>query len=132
MSIEFRAWDIRNKRMVGDALLLSETGQLVTVNAKYFNSPFSFFDGCVWLQFTGKFSKEKKKIYTGDILAFRNDIPCTYTEPDEPNNDLVEVYYNNDKAAFYCKSNKYDYSLGQMIDEYGDPELCGHIFDGIT
>lgn len=65
---EFRAWDIRNSKMVYDALRIFETGELVTVNAPYFNSQFSFFDGCKWMQFTGKLDKNKKKIFAGDIL----------------------------------------------------------------
>jgi len=65
---EFRAWDIRNKKMVYDALKTSPTGQLVTVNEEHFNSPFSFFDGCVWMQYTTMNDKEKNKIFDGDVI----------------------------------------------------------------
>lgn len=68
---KYRAWDIRKSEMVYDALELSETGQLVTVNAPYFNSPFSFFNGCIWMQHTTLFDKNKKDIYEGD-LCLRN------------------------------------------------------------
>lgn len=68
---KYRAWDIRKSEMIYDAIQLSETGQLVTVNAPYFNSPFSFFDGCIWMQHTTLFDKNKKDIYEGD-LCLRN------------------------------------------------------------
>jgi hypothetical protein len=70
---KYRAFDIRRNEMVYDALLLSETGQLVTVNADHFNSPFSFFDGCKWMRYTGKEDKEGTEVYDGDIIEFDAD-----------------------------------------------------------
>lgn len=68
MNAEFRAWDIRKNTMVYDALNLSPTGQLVTVNPDYFNSPFSFFDGCVWMQYSTLNDKDGIKIFAGDVI----------------------------------------------------------------
>lgn len=65
MKNKYIAWDFRNNKMVLDAVVLTETNQLVTVNANYFNSPFSFFDGCAWLKFTGLLDMNKKEIYEG-------------------------------------------------------------------
>ena len=66
--LKFRAWDIKNNKMVYDALTLAETKQLVTVNEEHFNSPFSFFDGCKWMQFTGCKDSDEIDIYEGIYL----------------------------------------------------------------
>lgn len=65
---KYRAWDIRNAKMVYDALVLTETGQLVTVNAEHFNSPFSFFDGCIWMEITGVDDNNGRMAYESDIV----------------------------------------------------------------
>lgn len=72
MKNKYRAWDIRNKQMVENALLLSGTNQLVTVNADYFNSPFSFFDGCIWVQCINAVDKNDVEIYERDILQTKS------------------------------------------------------------
>lgn len=63
-----RAWDVRHKKMVYDALQTMETQQLVTVNAEYFNSPFSFFDGCKWMLYCGVSDMEKNELCEADIV----------------------------------------------------------------
>ncbi len=62
----YRAWDIRKKQMVVPALTLSSTGQLVTVDEAHFNDPFSFFDGCIWMQSIGLTDYKGTEIYEDD------------------------------------------------------------------
>ena len=70
---KYRAWDIKKNEMVYDALKLSGTNQLVSVNAEYFNSPFSFFDGCIWMIFTEYLDDNAQEIYEGDLIKIKND-----------------------------------------------------------
>jgi uncharacterized phage protein (TIGR01671 family) len=122
---EYRAWDIRNSKMVENALQLSETGQLVTVNADYFNSPFSFFDGCKWMRCTGLIDRTGKKIFDGDILNVYS-FDKIYRR--------VFVYYNSNAAMYQVKcvidDEKIDINwLFHLVTmEYRQVEVIGNIY----
>ena len=67
--LKFKAWDVGNKRMVPNALVLTnDDKQLVTMNTKYFARPTAFFEGCIWLQYTGKRDIDGVALCQGDIL----------------------------------------------------------------
>jgi len=93
--IKFRAWDVRRSIMVIDALELSERNQLVTVNEEHFNYPFSFFDGCFWMQYTGisqDHGSGRFYVYDGDIVEL------DMSEISGKKEDVItgEVQWNND------------------------------------
>lgn len=100
---EFRAWDIRSSKMVNDALILTENQQLYSVNAD-FNSLFSFFDGCKWMQFIGIKDKNNIKIFVGDILKGDNSV-------------LYKVIFSN---GSYCGQ-----VLGNLATDYPNPYNLG-------
>jgi len=70
--IKFRAWDIRAKAMVYDACILTGVRNLVTVNEEHFNSPFSFFDGCIWMQYTGYNDIVDAEVYESDVVRVKD------------------------------------------------------------
>lgn len=112
---EYRAYDIRNKIMVYDALKLTETHRLVTVNEQHFNSPFSFFDGCKWMQYTGRKDEKSTKIFESDILT------------DELEH-LGEVVYDNEAGAFMVKWNDGDTTYLNDAAHL-ELEVKGNIYD---
>lgn len=68
ISARFRVWDIRRNVMVEDALVLTETKRLVTVNND-FNNAFAFFDGVIWMQSLQIPDCTGKEVFEGDILT---------------------------------------------------------------
>lgn len=121
---KFRAWDIRNKKMVEDALVLSGTGQLVTVNASYFNSPFSFFDGCIWMQYVNIKDKNGREIYEDDIVRF-----WTYSTKNSRKGIVSRVQFNNSQLLpFYDDSYIQDEQGDWFVDSKGF-EVIGNIHE---
>ena len=101
--IKFRAWDIRKKQMVYDALLVSEKGQLVTVNESYFNSDFSFFDGCKWMQYLGMKDSTKWEDLTEQERSDWLKSGKTMEEWDGReiyDGDIYELEFSEDNATF--------------------------------
>ncbi len=113
--LKFRAWDIRKKEMVYDALILAETKQLVAVNAPYFNSDFSFFDGCKWIQYTGLKDKNGKEGYHKDII----DHPVY-------GKGVIEWYVNGWAIHFDVMSENVGWMEFGVIEQ---SEIIGNIYE---
>lgn len=110
--LEFRAWDIRGLQMVYNACILTGTRNLVEVNEEHFNSSFSFFDGCIWMQYIGKTDINNKKIYEGDIVI---------TDEAEW---IAKVIYDTD--SFIVIDNNDGYSIGCNWAKF---EVIGNIYE---
>lgn len=111
---KYRAWDIRNKQMVHDALKLSETQMLVEVDNDHFNNPFSFFDGCVWMRFTGKHDADGNELYDGDIVEFDR-------KEWGSDNNIFLVQWNEEGACW-------DFGGGTVSEMYFRKKI-GNIFE---
>lgn len=80
--IKYRAWDIRNKIMIYDAIVATETQSLLTTTLDIQN-PFAHFDGVKWMQSIGRNDVDGNPIYEDDILyiEFENSKFLNVIEP---------------------------------------------------
>ena len=123
--MKYRAWDIRNKVMVPNACVLSPTRNLVTVNEEHFNSPFSFFDGCIWLQFVGYTDDNDVEVYEGDFLKqiIGGDVVA----------EKLEVVWNDGFRLFNHDEEDEDYqdSHAFPLNYHGTFEVWGNKFENV-
>lgn len=127
----FKAWDIRNNKMVDDALSLSETNQLVTVNADYFNSPFSFFDGCKWLMYSGMMSlKNGKEVCEGDVVRFINAWASEEEKNQGINDEILTLPVFYEHGCFKVgSSEKWGYLHHYVTNKKCNLEILGNIYE---
>lgn len=118
---KYRAWDIRNKKMVYDALKLSETKMLIEVDNQ-FNNPFSFFDGCIWMRYTGKKDNTGEELFDGDIVEFDS-------KEWGSNNNIFLVQWDNENARWSFGGGAIsDMSFRKKLgNKFENPELLERI-----
>lgn len=62
--IRFRAWDKRNKKMIGPYEITKDC--ICDILIQYGS------DNLIWMEFIGLLDKNKKEIYEGDIIEYEN------------------------------------------------------------
>ncbi len=127
----FKAWDIRNQKMVSDALSLAETQQLVTVNEEHFNNPFSFFDGCKWLMYSSLMDhSNKNEVCEGDIVKFIG----FFADEKDKKEGITDVYLTLPvflHKGCFCVGNAKKYGYLHHYTENKDCklEILGNVFE---
>ena len=127
--IKFRAWDKKNKRMIGwhDTVFKPEIGNSVYLceyPLKYMKESF-----LEYLQFTGLKDKNKKEIYQGDILIINEEDDEWYDVVIRDKNCLELSKYKN-----RCVTNISLYEFHKKIkvigNIYDNPEFLKKISNG--
>ena len=113
--IKFRAWDKINKIMIYDLELIYEN---------YIDN----FRGFKWMQFIGLKDKNRKEIYSGDILNWDNKCTILIKEKDELG-FYYEVLTQKDKnvVSFDIRFYRSEESAEIIGNIYENPELLNNV-----